>query len=287
MTTGSSAPLGRASVPPPTVSAPLGGPSARPPVGEPPGDKETTATARVDPSRQGPPQLPRGRQSSPPPASVESVATTLRGLGKGDARGGSLDQEIDASLDRLELDGPASAGPTKNSALPLEETAATRRRESPLTGTKTTSQHPKHPGFSVSRDEVTASGHALAHALGDSSPRTTLSSTTTETSMRATDPGLDERDSPTAGPMTLPQGRGGIDESLGPPQAHPETKDLTRDDETGAAEMKVDLETTHSGSDDEIVIAEDLAELVDPSTAMDSDERTDAGAGFPPHRGNH
>ena len=220
-----------------------------------------------------------------PPAGPESVATTIRGLGKGGSReaglrDGGLENEIDASLDRLELEGPTGTSlPEGIPALSVEETAATRPA---ATNHRSTPSKPKDLAFGTSVDEVTESGQMLPHTLKDmrDGPRTQASGTT-ERPMQATDPNITNADTgsvSTTSAVTARSGPETDDVSTSPSDAL-ESGDLMDVEDPTGADMKVDLETTHT-SGDEIVIADDLAE----DAPDDTDEHTETGATVPPFR---
>lgn len=222
-----------------------------------------------------------------PPAGPESVATTIRGLGQGGSREtgdrGALENEIDASLERLELEGPTGTSlPEGIAALSLEETAATRTSPGARSNNHRPSSKPKGV-FDASADEVTESGQIVPHTLKEmrDAPRTEVSSAT-ERPMQPTDPSIMGGESESfraAAPMTAP---GGADTSEGvstAPGDALESGDLMDVEDPTGADMKLDLESTHAGADD-IVIADDLAE----DATDDTDEHTETGATVPPFR---
>lgn len=254
----------------------------------------STATTARNPSesatpRSNPPPLPNKRSDHPAPG-PESVATTIRGLGKGGSRDGGLETEIDASLDRLELDGPTGTSlPEGIAALPMEETAATRTlEEGTSTKPKRTSRRPKDLAFTATQDEVTESGQLIPHTLKEMRDANAMRP------MLASDPTLMGGESESlraAAPVTVPGGPETVDGGVvTSPGSALESGDLMMDveDPTGA-DMKVDLEMTHAGAiEDEIVIADDLAEIVDdphdPHASDAEEEHTETGG--PPYRGN-
>ena len=219
-----------------------------------------------------------------PPGAPESVATTIRGLGNGGSRDmgfrdTGLESEIDASLDRLELEGPTGTSlPEGIAALSLEETAtSTNHRSSPA--------KPKDVGFGTSVDEVTESGQILPHTLKEmrDAPKTQVSGAT-DRPMQATDPniiGAESESIRASSPVTAPNGS----EPEGVSTATSEdleSGDLMDVEDPTGADMKLDLESTHAGNDD-IVIADDLAE----DASDDTDEHTETGATVPPFRSNN
>ncbi|MBX3209257.1 MAG: tetratricopeptide repeat protein [Labilithrix sp.] len=246
---------------------------------------ETATTARpVTSPRSTPPPLPkRNGEASParaPQPGEETVATTIRGLGKG----GSLESEIDESLDRLELEGPTGTSlPEGIAALPLEETAVTRALSNDAPSP------PKRPAdlaFAASADEVTESGQVVPHTLremrqlGDG-PKTELSAGATERPMHPTDASAlsGESEGLRVAPLTIPGGPETVDAAPATAGDALESGDIMDVEDPTGADMRVDLETTHVGpEDDEIVIADDLAEDAD-----DVDEHTQTGAVAPPY----
>lgn len=171
------------------------------------------------PARSIPPPLPTARaaQSSPPPpltdaptSGPESTAAALRAPDVDQARDLRLEQEIDDSLDRLELDGPTGT------SLP----------EDVLTSTRTSARP-----FAPVTAELEPESRTAAH---------------------------------TAHGTELESG------------------DLLEVDDTTGANLKVDLDAPN-GDEDEIVIADDLAEIVDERGPVD-EELTDTGTTVPPYR---
>lgn len=250
------------------------------------GETATTARPVITGPRSSPPPLPK-RNSEMPPAGPESVATTIRGLGQGGSREtgdrGALENEIDASLERLELEGPTGTSlPEGIAALSLEETAATRTSPGARSNNHRPSSKPKGV-FDASADEVTESGQIVPHTLKEmrDAPRTEVSSAT-ERPMQPTDPSIMGGESESfraAAPMTAP---GGADTSEGvstAPGDALESGDLMDVEDPTGADMKLDFESTHAGADD-IVIADDLAE----DATDDTDEHTETGATVPPFR---
>ncbi|MBX3262122.1 MAG: tetratricopeptide repeat protein [Labilithrix sp.] len=240
---------------------------------------ETATTARPV-TRSTPPPLPKRSGSG-----EESVATTIRGLGKG----GALEEdEIDESLERLELEGPTGTSlPEGIPAIPLEETAATRALPNDHASAP---RRPAGLAFTASPDEVTESGQVVPHTLkemrlAEGAPKTELSAGATERPMQPTDPNVlgDESESlRAAAPLTLPGGPETVDGVSTAPSDALESGDIVDVEDPTGADMKLDLETTHVSpeDDDEIVIADDLAE----DAVDDGDEHTETGATVPPQR---
>ena len=235
--------------PAPTASAQPDGPR-----------EEIIAPVRV---RSNPPPLPK---SNPPTGAVESVATTLRGLGKGglqESQPSALDKEIEASFDRLSLDEPTGTGlPEELAALSAD--AGTQTKLSPSTPPRTSARPPKLP--------------ASAGPVSEEAPKTEVAGSATDRPAL----GMDSESLRAIAPVTMPQG---LPETLdGNALARAEAIDADNDDPTGA-DHKVDLETTQSGTEDDIVIADDLAEIVDDPSQSDLDERTETSAEVRPLRG--
>jgi hypothetical protein len=199
-----------------------------------------------------------------------------------------LENEIDASLDRLEAvgDGPTGTSlPEGFASMSVEETAATRAQPN----SRRPSKRPQDVAFNASTDETTESGQIIPHTLKEmrNPPKTELSAGATERPIRSTDPNIGIVGGGGGGgaeggaPMTVPLGAPEtIDGSaLGTPQDL-ESGDLMDVEDPTGADMKVDLEATHAGREDEVVIADDLAE-------DDEEEHTDTGATVPPYRTNN
>lgn len=233
------------------------------------GEGSLTTTARAGAgARSNPPSLSTSttRASSPPPAA--SVAKTLRGVDAKGSRDSSVDNEIDASLDRLELDAPTGSATT-----PIDETAATRPQKASTT--KNASKRPKDLGFTSSQEEVTESGQVSPqHTVKDGGPKAEPASATerpkvTDTGARATTR------------KTGAQAAGTADKNVAPTPLESDDLIENENEERTGADLKVDLETTHSGSN-AIVPGDDVARMVDDPRTLDPDERTDAGTTVPP-----
>ena len=252
------------------------------------GETATTARPVMAGPRSNPPPLPK-RNSDMPPAGPDSVATTIRGLGKGGSREGAfrdtgLEHEIDASLDRLEVEAPTGTSlPEGIAALPLEETAATQ-----ASANHRASSRPKPVPFGTGVEEVTESGQIVPHTLKEMRQERDARAETrsaTERPMLATDPTLSTADSESiraGAPSTSRAGPDTVDAGIAPGEAL-ESGDLMDVEDPTGTDMKVDLETTHTGSVDDIVIADDLAE----DATDDTDEHTETGATLPPFRSNN
>lgn len=198
---------GASSLPP----LPSGPPQAplRPRTSAPPASNASRGP--MPPPRSSPPPLPKGSSEALPPASPEAESTGIRAFSESDS-------EIDASLDRLELEGPAQT--TLPKSMP------------PLPAGETATQH--------AADETSAPEQPLQGA----------------------EPGATENETEDAEASL---------ELIG-------DEVMSVEDPTGAI-VGTDLETMHAGTDDdEIVIADDLAE-----EAVDGvEEPADAGALAPP-----
>jgi len=263
----------------PPVRAPL--PPQVPMSSEVTATSETATTARpvIAGPRSSPPPLPK-RNSDMPPAGPESVAATIRGLGAGGSnlRDSKLEHEIEASLDRLELEAPTGTSlPEGITALTSLDTGATQTSPGPTEGS--TSSKPADVGFGMSVDEVTESGHLLPHTLKEmrDAPRTQVSGAT-DRPMQASDPTISEGIETVSATVSTVNGteiRGATtttSETL-------ESSDLLDVEDPTGADMKVDLDANH----EEIVIADDLAE----DAPDDTDEHTETGATVPPFRTNN
>jgi hypothetical protein len=198
-----------------------------------------------------PPPLPphAARGSTPPSKGAESIgARTIRGVGGGKPVDAALDHEIDASLGILDaLDN----GPTGTS-LPEPDDRTGENDQVPSTQD------------AAGGDLVTSVTSVInPHTVRDSGP------TPTDRPRMSTDPSITTaNDSAMPAPLT--------------------TRGADAEDPTGEIGTNDLLESTHSGPQDqdeeEIVIADDLAEIVDDGSNKDmADENTDAGT-VPPYR---
>lgn len=209
--------------------------------------------------RSHPPGHPAARTTRARPAvpgasypTGDAVTHTIRGLGREAPADTALDGEIDASFDRLEIDAPAS------SSLPKPTRDARTIEKAP---TKRPNNVPFHRRPD---DEGTESTGGMARPMRATDPSLGHESE----SLRAAAPVTVASPHVDAGVLTSPRGSLGADD-----------EDPTA---TGAG-TKLDLEATHAGLDDEIVIADDLAEMLDagPSRASDPDEHTQTSATLP------
>lgn len=275
------------------------------------GGRETTRTGPTDAfpkSTQRDPTLDGGRVESTPPSKPRSVPPPLpaavaaeakpekesKRKKKGGGGGGHrapmesvLETEIDASLDKLELDGPTGT------SLPvgIPQTGETHSVEEAATGR---TGRPEGLGFSSSYDESTQNAVLSPHTVRDSGRSGPLGGTT-ERPVRATDPsGVLGSDTFHPPPATMPgeqpstldshelqaTGESAVPQELG-------SGELVDADDTGVGlDMDRQLETTNVGAnkdDDEIVIADDLAVDDDSKPAID-EEHTDVGVPVPPIR---
>ncbi|MDB5220467.1 MAG: Adventurous gliding motility protein, partial [Myxococcaceae bacterium] len=289
---------------------------------------EATST-RTAPTRQvdtpqmsasaGPPSSKPPR-SVPPPLPSHALKDTGSGLTttmaspvkprSGAQDGSALESEIDASLDRLELEGPTGTtlpgelpSPSKDGVPSTLDAPGGRGTRPPVTFNE--------------NEEATQSAQVVPHTLRDSF-RVSRDPLATERPVTTGDSSLSESFHPPpvtvppvtteGGPTTNPEGEHGIneaptgesaiaDEELGSGEL------LEADDATGAG-IAIDqlLESTLARSkrtgdlaqagqpteDDEIVIADDLAEDIDDdkgdAAGDDDEEHTDAGATVPPFR---
>ena len=262
------------------------------------------------PPRSNPPPLPSAKRASDPPSPGDGIAqATLRGLGAGGDRA-QLDNEIDASLDRLELDGPTGTSipdlpPEMGGLLASSETGLRAAEEIMPSTAETTrgsdsprAHRPRGLAFNATTDEITESGQIVPHTLREmraSRPSKDEVGGATDRPIRPTDPNIDESFHPP--PLTTPGGpetdgantsRSGEHDPNIPEELESGDIALADDQPTGAG-TKLDLETTHARpqDEDEIVIADDLAEIVDDHKGRaDEEEQTDAGATIPPFTKN-
>jgi hypothetical protein len=240
--------------PPPLSAAPSTHPSAPPPAN----NASTTVQTVVRPGSKPPPLPPGARSGSTPPSKDASsmAARTLRGVGGGTRPADpSLEKEIDASLSALDAFEALDNGPTGTS-LPDEDDTSDRTGETQAPSTQ-------------DGDMITSS-----HVIDPHTMRNSSGPAATERTRLQTDPSIittTSADSAVPAPLTV---RG----------------DADAEDPTGSSGMTNDLlESTHSGptgDEEEIVIADDLAEIVDDSSNKNmADENTDAGTGtVPPYR---
>lgn len=222
-----------------------------------------------------------------------------------------LESEIDASLDRLELEGPTGTSlPGSDAFVTLGAQASEAALTDSLAGTGETLVHDsvvpstaeqtgrgtRPPiAFNVGVDEATQSAQIMPHTMRDSfrAGRDPLATD------RPLDGGNDSFHPP---PVTVPGGPMGDDEA-GETGESP----VTQEEELGSGELE-DVEehtgvgtqmdralestlaarkTGGDGEDDDIVIADDLAEEVEDDTSTpghDDEEHTDAGGTVPPFR---
>lgn len=251
----------------------------------------TAPTTQIDPTVRSPRETDASRTAPPssrPPRSVPpplpASVTALAGASK--PKDAGLESEIDASLDRLELEGPTGT------SLPGEIPAPSTR---PVHDSSSRGRPPV--SFTTGTDEQTQSAQVSPHTVRDS--------------IRSREPLATERPD-IAGdnasfhppPVTLPdqdsvddpRHDAEIDPSTGEsPITHEEELEsgelMDAEDPTGAG-MNMDqaLESTAAGKkpdEDEIVIADDLAEEDDdshPKLGLDDEEHTETGATVPPFR---
>jgi tetratricopeptide (TPR) repeat protein len=271
----------------------------------------TAPTKQVDMPQRSASAAPPSSQPprSVPPPLPSGLTSTMASPGKphsGSQDRSALESEIDASLDRLELEGPT--GTTLPGDLPSPS------REGVPSTLDAPGGRSSRPAVAFNHnEESTQSAQVVPHTLRDSAriPHDPLA---TERPLTPGDSGLGESFHPPpvtvppvtveGGPITDPEAEDGTNES---PTGESEIADLElgsgelvdADDGTGAG-VAIDqlLESTlarskrdvppHATEDDEIVIADDLAEDVDDDkadSAPDEDEEhTDAGATVPPFR---
>ncbi len=210
-----------------------------------------------------------------------------------------LENEIDASLDKLELDGPTGTSLPEG----MPETGETNilHSEDPKTGR---TGRPEGLAFPKVDNEVTQSANISPHSLRES-VRSAQMSGSTERPVRPTDPAA-QSDTFHPPPVTVPgeavatldpsalqaTGESSVHDDLG-------SGELVDVEDTGAGtDMSRALEATHAGAhaskghhldEDEIVIADDLAEDADESKPKlphddEEEDHTDVGQPVPPFR---
>jgi hypothetical protein len=254
------------SVAPKATDAPKPEATRRPSAAASPAETTSTGTSPTTELQPRAPISSRPR-SAPPPLPSQSPSIAGSGsVGGMLGRDPSLENEIDASLDALEAPSFERTGEGVSSALPSTQDSPSRQKN-----------RPADVDFTSDPNDVTSSGQVVPTTLRDS--------------MRSSG-GSGATDQPP--PMTVPGGPNVDTEDGGTPLAHEEigSGELIDIEDTGA---NMRLETTHAsagGHEDEIVIADDLAEeigehgapkqtQVDPN---EEEEHTDAGVSVPPFR---
>lgn len=254
------------------------------------GESATRSAPPSSPPRSVPPPLPSNASKSELGISGSGVTSTLSTPLAGKLEDSGLESEIDASLDGLEMDAPT--GTSLPGDLGLSSEVMTR--ESGLPSTEDAPHHSRPPvTFSASVEESTQSAQIVPQTMRDSF-RPGRDPLATDRPLTGGDSGaVDSFHPPPAtapGPATSPDAGEAGESAI----AHEELESddlLDVEDQTGVGtNMDKALESTHArgkGEDDEIVIADDLAEEVDEDAHAkshdDDDEHTDAGA--PPFRG--
>jgi tetratricopeptide (TPR) repeat protein len=265
-----------------------------------------------------PPPLPSHASSRPTDMASSGMSTTLGSNRPKSAEESGLESEIDASLASLELEGPTGTTlPGENvppvrsslSSSPSSPAGETQSGEtlssadpvpSTLDGKGDTSRGTRPPVTFTGIDETTQSAHAVPHTIRDS-VRASREPNATDRPLDAGDGDSMQAPPITVGPDTADPAQTGEspithdEEELGSGEL------IEADDPTGTG-IKVDqeLEATNARSkrddthadDDEIVIADDLAEEVEDDAHAkaehdhpnDDEEHTDAGATVPPFR---
>jgi tetratricopeptide (TPR) repeat protein len=257
------------------------------------------------PSRSAPPPLPSTALKDFGSGLTATMASPVKGK-SGREDGSALESEIDASLAMLELDGPTGT------TLPTQA-----RDDVPSTldapgGSTDHARGTRPPVTFTSAEEATQSGAVVPHSLRDSfrAPRDPLA---TERPVTGGDAGFGDGIHPA--PVTIPPATTEGGPTTNPEDGHsineaPTGESAAAHEELGSGElvdaedhtgvdMHVDqaLESTlargkrpgeHQGDEEDIVIADDLAEDVDDDKSQpsldDDDEHTDAGAPIPPVR---
>jgi hypothetical protein len=261
-------------------------------------------------SRSAPPPLP---SSGPKDMGFSGLTATMTSPAKTRSSredGGALESEIDASLDRLELEGPT--GTTLPGEVPrtVKGDDVPSTLDAPAGGARGT----RPPvTFNAGGDEATRSAQVVPHTVRESF-RVGRDPLATERPVTAGESGLGDSFHPApatvppltveGGPTTSPEHSVNDSPTGESAVAHEElgSGELMDDEHTGVG-MPIEqaLESTlargkHAGEhqptspeEDEIVIADDLAEDVDddksqPTLADEEEEHTDAGATVPPFR---
>ncbi|MBX3232423.1 MAG: hypothetical protein KIT84_22625 [Labilithrix sp.] len=261
--------------PVPSTSVPTiaRGPSVPPPREET-RTGETAATARpiVTGPRSASTPPTKGVSSMPPPLPPKAAAP--------------VEDEIDAQFERLEFgDSPTSSSieavpPVPVPPVPHDDTAATQARPPKNANGNLGVRRPPGLSFTATHDEATESGQIVPATLSREPKRASrvppsapasepTGATGVSTDRPAQPPAIDllgdSEEVKTVAPGSSPNGPETID---GAPQTAPggvEDNDDDFEDPTGAG-MHLDLESTHPGSEDGIIIADDLAESMDDET---------------------
>ena len=185
-----------------------------------------------------------------------------------------LESEIDDALGGLELDGPT------NTSLPGDMIATAL----PSTEKPHTARGARAHSVSLSTtEESTQSAGVVPQTLRDSFRVGRESSTSDSVSFHPP-------------PVTVPSagyGAAATSESAVPHEEIESGELVDMEDATGATMLDEALESTHAGAkDDDIIIADDLAEEVEDADGkgfhdVDDEEHTDAGGPVPPFRSGH
>ena len=279
-------------------------------VGGPPSSK---------PSRSAPPPLPSTSLKDMGSGLTATMTSPLKGR-SGGPEGSALESEIDASLDRLELEGPTGTtlpGDVPKTTKGLAQTGETLARDDvPSTLDAPGGSRGTRPPVTFSAgEEATHSAAVVPHTVRESFrvPRDPLA---TERPVTGGDSGLSDSFHPA--PVTVPPVTTEGGPTTSPEHAvddhatneAPTGESAVAQEELGSGElvdaeehtgvgMQIEhaLESTlargkrpgeHHAEDDEIVIADDLAEDIEDDKSQpsldDDEEHTDAGAPVPPFR---
>ena len=235
--------------------------------------------------------------------------------------GSALESEIDASLASLELEGPTGTtlpGDLQKSTLSQSgETLARDEVPSTLDAPAGSSggRATRPPVTFNVGEEQTQSGAVVPHTIRDSfRPSGGREPLATERPVTMTDGGENLHSAPvtlppategaTNGPSTNPEGHHAINDAPTGESAAAHEEELgsgelvDADEHTGAglaieqaleSTLAAGARTGKHGDEDEIVIADDLAEDIEddksnPTLTDDEEEHTDAGATVPPFR---
>lgn len=259
-----------------------------------------TSSPTSERPRSVPPPLPsHALQPQTSPSGGSGVTATLNGplSSPKSSKTDGLESEIDASLDRLELEGPTGTTLPSDVSAALASSGETLARD----GVPSTEDAPGRVHRADSRpagaasgsgDESAQSAQVVTQAIRDSK-RAGRDPLATERPLTATDLSDSFHPPPVTVPGSAPPAGDEAATATGESAAAQdvESGELVDVEDPTNAGTNVDLESTHArgkGDDDEIVIADDLAEEVDDEAKDDhrgdDDEHTDAGGTVPPLR---
>jgi tetratricopeptide (TPR) repeat protein len=251
-------------VPPPARASAKPPPVANAPSGPPPKNVSAPPPA---------PMVP-GARSQPP---ADAPAMTLRGLGGGDIG----DSEIDASLESLDLARASSPPLTDIAGAALDQTLVTkaRKQDQKQGGKAGDGGKPPAPAKNAQGNQAPAKKPAKP-PVPKQAANSPHAETRVDRPMPVTEAHAGDTDSIPMAPMTVPDAPKGLDSTTTSPDGRPVLTEEVDNDTTGVG-SQVDLDDAgHTG---EIVIADDLAEILD-DTHGDAEEHTETTeARIPPH----